>query len=102
MRRTVRTLIGNGFLAVSGKVPLAVAYTVEVFVPSVKLQDGSVVDERESAAGRVISMEPRDLSGYIGDYATLTLDDGTTWDCIVLDHNGRLEHRGEGPVPGGS
>jgi hypothetical protein len=95
MRRTRRSLIGNGFLAVSGKVPLAVAYRIDVFA---EMPDGSIGGS-EGATGTVSPMEPRDLREYIGERATLQLEDGFLWDCIVVSDKGRLENRVDGPIP---
>jgi hypothetical protein len=95
MRRTRRSLIGNGFLAVPGKVPLAVAYKIDVFAEK---PDGSIAGS-ESATGTVSPMERGDLSEYIGERATLQLEDGFLWDCVVVNENGRLENRVDGPIP---
>ena len=102
MRLHVQSLPGNGFLVVSGEVPLAVTYNIDVFVTRAELADGSAVDGQEIASGRVVSNEPRSVAQYIGQRATLQLDpaDGAQpWDCLVVNTDGRLEHRGDEPFP---
>jgi hypothetical protein len=98
--RTLRSFTGNGFLIVAGKAPVAVAYSVTVFVSRLPLSDGSMVEGEDSAAGSVVAAGPVDWGKYIGDRAMLQLEDGITWNCILVDTEGRLEHRGDGPTPG--
>jgi hypothetical protein len=97
--RTLRSLTGNGALIVAGKAPVAVAYSVTVFVSRLPLRDGSMIEGEDSAAGTVVAVEPVDWGEYSGDRASLQLEDGSTWNCVVVDDKGRLEHL-DGPTPG--
>jgi hypothetical protein len=84
-----RSLAGNGFLVVPGKIPLAVGYSTSV----------SIGDAREVTSCSVVSQEPRDVSDFFGDHGQLQLEDGKLWNCTVLNKEGRLELGSDGPVP---
>jgi hypothetical protein len=81
----LHALSGKGFLRVTGKDPLAVTYNVEVFA--------------NRAAGTIVSEEERNVSAFMGDQGNLQLQDGQSFECIVLNKTGRIESRGAGVLP---
>jgi len=85
MANPLHILVGRGFLVVALKDPLAVTYNIEVFA--------------HRAAGVIVSEEERNVSDFLGDQAILQLEDGQPWECIVVNKTGRLESRGDGPLP---